>query len=222
MKTALFRGIIAGLVLVIPLSVSGRLEWTRGWIYAGMAVAFGVLASYWLRRVSPDLIVERSRMQKGTKGWDKLLAPVVAIVGPMATWLVAALDVRWHWPPAVPAAWSAVAFLLCMAGWAFTFWAMLTNRFFSATVRIQNDRGHHVVDGGPYRFVRHPGYTGAALFTLATPVALGSWQALIPAAATVAVLVLRTALEDRTLQRELEGYREFTGRTRYRLIPWLW
>jgi protein-S-isoprenylcysteine O-methyltransferase Ste14 len=220
---AAVRAVIAGIVLAaIFLGVSGRTDWTRAWIYVGINIALTILAGVWLRRVSPGLLEERSRLQKGTKNWDKLLAPLVAIVGPVATWLVAALDARWNWPVPVPAAWSAAALVVCEAGWAFTFWAMLTNRFFASTVRIQNDRGHHVIDGGPYRFVRHPGYTGAALFTLATPVALGSWQALIPAAATVAVLVLRTALEDRTLQRELEGYREFASRTRYRLIPGLW
>jgi protein-S-isoprenylcysteine O-methyltransferase Ste14 len=99
---------------------------------------------------------------------------------------------------------------------------MVTNRFFSATVRIQADRGHVVVDRGPYRYVRHPGYAGALAFTLASPVALGSWRALIPAALTAAVLVLRTALEDRTLRAELTGYREYAGRVPGRLVPGLW
>ncbi|MBZ5586697.1 MAG: isoprenylcysteine carboxylmethyltransferase family protein [Acidobacteriia bacterium] len=109
-----------------------------------------------------------------------------------------------------------------MAGILLTFWAMVTNRFFSATVRIQEDRGHVVVDGGPYRHMRHPGYVGALAFTVASPVALGSWLALIPAVLTSALLVVRTALEDRTLRRELNGYREYANRVRYRLAPGVW
>jgi protein-S-isoprenylcysteine O-methyltransferase Ste14 len=99
---------------------------------------------------------------------------------------------------------------------------MLANRFFAATVRIQSDRGHVVVDRGPYRRVRHPGYTGAALFTLATPLALGSWAALYPALFLVAVLVIRIVLEERTLRAELAGYREYASRVRWRLLPGVW
>ena len=161
-------------------------------------------------------------MRKGTKRWDKWLAPLVALFGPLALWCVAAWDVRGHWPPPVPVAWSAAAFAVCVAGILLTFWAMVTNRFFSATVRIQEDRGHVVVDGGPYRHMRHPGYVGALAFTVASPVALGSWLALIPAVLTSALLVVRTALEDRTLRRELNGYREYANRVRYRLAPGVW
>lgn len=98
-------------------------------------------------------------------------------------------------------------------------WAMRSDRFFSLVVRIQKDRGHRVVAGGPYRFIRHPGYAGVSAFMLATPLILGSYWAFAPAAGTVAINVLRTALEDRTLPDELEGYTEYAGRVRYRLLP---
>jgi protein-S-isoprenylcysteine O-methyltransferase Ste14 len=99
---------------------------------------------------------------------------------------------------------------------------MLTNEFFSRDVRIQEDRGHAVVSDGPYRLVRHPGYAGFIVATLATPLVLGSLWALIPAALATAGLVVRTALEDRTLKEELDGYREFAQQTRYRLLPGIW
>jgi protein-S-isoprenylcysteine O-methyltransferase Ste14 len=99
---------------------------------------------------------------------------------------------------------------------------MVSNPFFSTVVRIQTDRGHTVATGGPYRFVRHPGYAGALALTLATPFLLGSWPALIPSVALVAILVVRTILEDRTLRRELPGYTEYAGRVRYRLLPGIW
>jgi protein-S-isoprenylcysteine O-methyltransferase Ste14 len=212
-----------GLVLASVLRlVSGRADWSRAWIYVGLAVGFSVVTGIILARLSPDLLKERSRVRKGTKSWDKWLVPFVALVGPLGIWCVAALDVRAHWPPAVPLWWSAAAFAVCVMGLLFTFWAMLTNRFFSATVRIQEERGHVVIDGGPYRYVRHPGYTGALAFSIASPVALGSWLALIPAALLALVLAVRTALEDRTLRAELKGYEAYASRVRYRLAPGLW
>jgi protein-S-isoprenylcysteine O-methyltransferase Ste14 len=201
--------------------VSGRHGWTRAWLYAGVVSGSQFLIAVYLVRVSPDLMVERARIREGTKTFDKILAPAV-VVGPLVVWVVASLDVRSHWPPAVPAAWSAVAFVLLALSFWFIAWAMVANRFFSATVRIQTDRGHVVADGGPYRFVRHPGYLAIAVFTLASPLALGSWRALIPAVLTVAALLLRTALEDRTLRAELAGYRDYAARVPRRLLPGLW
>jgi len=99
---------------------------------------------------------------------------------------------------------------------------MLANRFFSGVVRIQNERGHSVVSDGPYRWVRHPGYAGGFIGDLALPLLLGSAWAFIPAALTAGAVVLRTALEDRTLQAELPGYREYAQRTRFRLLPGVW
>jgi protein-S-isoprenylcysteine O-methyltransferase Ste14 len=214
--------IFAAMLFAILRFVSGRPDWTRAWLFVAIITfaQFGVGIA--LHRKSPDLLVERSRMQQGTKSWDKLLAPIIAIVGPLAIWVVAALDVRWNWPPSIPSLWSAVAFAICVGGVVLAAWAMLVNRFFAATVRIQSDRGHKLVDRGPYARLRHPGYTGAMAFTLASPIALGSKTALIPAVLTGIVLVIRTALEDRTLQAELPGYKEYTTRVRSRLVPGLW
>jgi protein-S-isoprenylcysteine O-methyltransferase Ste14 len=109
-----------------------------------------------------------------------------------------------------------------MLGAALIVWAMRSNRFFSSVVRIQKDRGHTVVEGGPYRFIRHPGYAGMSAFILATPLILGSYWAFAPAAATAAVTVLRTAMEDWTLHNELDGYGDYARRVRYRLLPAIW
>jgi protein-S-isoprenylcysteine O-methyltransferase Ste14 len=202
--------------------VSGRTDWSRAWIYVGFTMGFMVFGCIVLARLSPDLLAERSKVRHGTKTFDKWLVPFVALIGPLGTWCVAALDVRAHWPPMVPVWWSVAAFAVCGMGLLLAFWAMLTNRFFSATVRIQEERGHVVIDGGPYRYVRHPGYTGSLALSLATPVALGSWLALIPAAFLALVLAVRTALEDRTLRTELKGYEEYASRVRSRLVPGLW
>ena len=98
-------------------------------------------------------------------------------------------------------------------------WAMRSNTFFSSIVRIQKDRGHVVVTSGPYRLIRHPGCAGMSAFTLATPLILNSRWAFAPAAA---ITVLRTALEDRTLHKELDGYADYARRVRHRLLPAVW
>lgn len=140
----------------------------------------------------------------------------------MATWITAGLDIRFHWSRGM----GALAFILGVTVAVFAVvliaWAMHCNRFFSSVVRIQRDRGHVVITSGPYRFVRHPGYTGFCMFTLATPLILNSRWAFIPATVTTAVTVLRTALEDRTLQNELEGYVAYVRRVKYKLVPVIW
>ena len=106
------------------------------------------------------------------------------------------------------------------AGYGFAGWAFLENRFFSAVVRIQSERGHVVCDTGPYKMVRHPGYSGSVLSPFAMALALDSVWTLIPAAAAVVIAVARTALEDRTLQQELPG--QYADPLRFRLFPGLW
>lgn len=99
---------------------------------------------------------------------------------------------------------------------------MRSNRFFSSIVRIQTERGHVVQSGGPYRFVRHPGYVGMTLTQVAYPVLLGTWWAYVPTGLATLLLVVRTALEDRLLRRELAGYGEYAARVRFRLLPGVW
>jgi protein-S-isoprenylcysteine O-methyltransferase Ste14 len=108
------------------------------------------------------------------------------------------------------------------AGYALSSWAMVSNKFFSGFVRIQKERGHTVAAGGPYQYVRHPAYSGWVLAYLTMPLVLGSWMALIPGGLTAIALVARTALEDKTLQAELEGYQEYARQVRYRLLPRMW
>ena len=109
-----------------------------------------------------------------------------------------------------------------MLGYAFSSWALIVNRFFSGTVRIQTERGHHVVTDGPYRIIRHPGYAGSLLGYVFIPILLDSLWAFIPAVLLIIVMFIRTASEDSTLQTELPGYAEYAEKTRYRLIPGIW
>jgi protein-S-isoprenylcysteine O-methyltransferase Ste14 len=167
------------------------------------------------------LRTERSNTKAG-KSWDKPIVFVVVLLGPIATWGTAGLDTRFHW--SADMGWSAVAAgtVTGLLAVLLIAWAMRTNRFFSAIVRIQKDRGHIVVSSGPYRFVRHPAYTGMAAFTLVTPLILNSRWAFAPAVTTVMLHLLRTVLEDRTLQRELDGYADYARKVKYRLVPPIW
>jgi protein-S-isoprenylcysteine O-methyltransferase Ste14 len=134
-------------------------------------------------------------------------------------YIVAGLDHRLGWSPQFPVWLNIVGFFLVALGYAFGGWAMVENRFFSTMVRIQTDRGHRVCDSGPYRMVRHPGYAGNMLALPGMVLALGSVWTIIPVLIAVVIAVIRTALEDRTLQEELPGYTDYTHRVRYRLFP---
>jgi protein-S-isoprenylcysteine O-methyltransferase Ste14 len=170
---------------------------------------------------SPELAAERRNVKAG-KGWDKVLVGITVLLGPMAMWITAGLDHRFHWSNGISSLAFAAGVAAALLGAALTAWAMRSNKFFSSVVRIQKDRGHTVVDGGPYRFIRHPGYAGMFVFTLVTPLILGSYWALAPAAITVSATLLRTALEDLTLHHELDGYADYARRVRYRLFPPVW
>lgn len=198
----------------------GRWNWPNAWILLGLNFVASVISVMVLWSDS-GLRAERSNTKAG-KSWDKPIVFVVVLLGPIATWITAGLDTRFHWSTEM--GWSAVVtgVIVGLLAVFLIAWAMRTNRFFSAIVRIQKDRGHVVVSSGPYRFVRHPAYIGMAAFTLVTPLILNSRWALVPAGTTVAFHLLRTALEDRTLQKELDGYTDYARRVRYRLIPLIW
>ena len=214
-----FTPVIMGTVL---FPSAGSLAWYPAWTFIFLVTFMQVQVILWLRRVSPDLLAERNRIRAGTKPWDKVIAPAIALVLPMLMWLAAGLDVRNAWTPPFSGWVQAAGFVLAGASSWLTARAMAANQFFATTVRIQKDRGHHVVSEGPYARVRHPGYVGMIAFTVATPFCLGSRIAFIPAAACLALMLLRTLLEDRTLQTELEGYAEYAQHVRWRLVPGLW
>ena len=180
-----------------------------------------VLTLY-LLRVNPDVIAGRVNRHERPRRWDLLLGLLVALPAMLAIPIVAALgDGRFHWSH-LPW-WGCLAgYAVMLAGFFGVTWATSVNKFFEPSVRIQTDRGHRVIDTGPYRIVRHPGYVFAFAFFLGIPLALGSLWGLIPALIMSALLVVRTVLEDRTLQAELPGYKEYAGRVRYRLIPGVW
>ena len=214
-----FFGMIGYAALVL-ISV-GRWDWLWGWVYIGLLAAALAAHVVVLVPINPALLADRSEglRQKGAKPWDRPVVIVMSVFW-LATMVVGGLDARWEWSRDVPLAIHLTGILLFILSWVIFLWAMASNPFFSESVRIQP--GHQVAVGGPYRFVRHPGYAGASLGLIATPLLFGSWWTFIPALLTLASYVLRTALEDKTLQAELAGYKGYAMRVRYRLAPGIW
>jgi len=217
----LFTMILMALILFVS---AGTLEWWEGWAYMVMTVFVLIISRLILIIKYPETAQER--MDAGgkddTKSWDKILVPLIAMYMPMVSWVIAGLDKRFGWSGNL-ADWIQITALLVNFGASmFSTWAMFKNRFFSSHVRIQTDRGHIVVKEGPYAWVRHPGYTGGIFSWLTAAVFFSSWWVLIPTLLTIAGYIYRTILEDRTLQEELPGYKEYTQEVQYRLFPGIW
>jgi protein-S-isoprenylcysteine O-methyltransferase Ste14 len=218
----LTREVIGVLFVAATLFIpAGRLDWAMGWALVGIYAVWVSANALILIPRSPELLAERAQRKKGIKDWDAVLMSIVGILT-LCKHIVAGLDVRYGWTVGIPLWLQIVTLAIAALGYALGTWAMAVNAFFSQIVRIQDDRGHTVVTDGPYQFVRHPGYVGVIAFELATPVMLGSLWALIAGVLAALLVVVRTALEDRTLQKELEGYTEYVQQTRYRLLPGVW
>lgn len=207
----------------LPLLISWRWDWREAWVYAIIAVLGFAVSRVLAARRHPDLLAERARFMRheNAEPWDRVLAPLAALGSGLLP-LVAGLDARFEWSPTFSPPLKVVALAAILGGYALGSYAMIENRYSSGMVRIQADRGHHVVSSGPYRWVRHPGYAGSLLVYLTTPVFLDSAWAFVPAAFLTIAMVIRTELEDRTLREQLEGYREYARKVRYRLVPGVW
>ncbi len=208
---------------LLPLLISGRWDWWQAWVYAAVNLVGFVAGRRLAALRHPGLMAERARMfeREDAKPWDKVLAPLVVLL----TVLIggaAGVDRLIGAPAGFGLAANLLALAVILAGYSFGTWAMLVNPFFAGVVRMQAERGHTVITAGPYRWVRHPGYLGTLAFNLFVPLLLDSAWAFVPVAIFIAVIVARTYLEDRTLQAELPGYRDYTHRVRYRLIPGIW
>jgi len=199
-----------------------RVDLPMFWVYLAVHSGGQLAMALLVFQRNRDLLKERREPGEGAKSWDRRLLRVYAMLT-MSLFVVAGLDVgRLHWSDTVPLWGQIVALLGFALSFAFIVWAMAVNDFYSRIVRIQEDRGQYVVTKGPYRFVRHPSYIGSILSWVCAALALGSWLALVPVVLIAATVVVRTALEDRALQTELDGYREYARRVRYRLLPGVW
>jgi protein-S-isoprenylcysteine O-methyltransferase Ste14 len=218
----LVRETMGVLMLAVVLFLSaGRLDWAMGWALVGLtALWVGATALVLIPR-NPELLAERVGPKKGAKTWDTVIMSLVGLLT-VARCIVAGLDVRFGWTTGISLSLQIAMLVVAVLGYALVVWATASNPFFSQIVRIQEERGHTVATSGPYQFVRHPGNLGTILVELVVPIMLGSWWALIPGELVALLLILRTALEDRTLLEELDGYGEYAQQVRYRLLPGIW
>jgi protein-S-isoprenylcysteine O-methyltransferase Ste14 len=196
---------------------AGTLAIPASWIYLAILAAIMIAA---LVGLDPDLV--RERMRPG--GQKPPVALQLFMFSLVLHWLIAGLDRgRFHWSDTVPLWLRVIGFVGLAAGNALCFWAMRVNRFFSSIIRIQSDRGQHVIDSGPYAVVRHPGYIAGILVMLGSGLALCSWIAwAFLVVLSVPFLMYRVVTEDRVLQAELPGYRDYAARVRWRLVPGIW
>lgn len=199
---------------------AGTLHWPAAWIYVALQTAVFLTVGLQVIRVNPEIINERGRKSDKTKSWDKIFS---AIYAPQIFLMpiIAGLDYRFGWSTPITG-WQIAGFIVLIPGFALPYWAMMVNDFLTVTVRLQEERGQRPVTHGPYRFVRHPMYVGAILSFLGSPLLLGTWWAFIPASIATTAMIVRTALEDKTLQAELPGYTDYAQHTRYRLLPGVW
>jgi protein-S-isoprenylcysteine O-methyltransferase Ste14 len=200
---------------------AGRIDWWPAWAVIAVWLIWFTVMDIIILRFNPNLMAERLSPPKGAKTWDRAILSILRLAQLMR-YILAGLDQRYGWTGDFPLAAQIAASTMCVLSIALFTWAMASNTFFSQIVRIQSDHGHAVANDGPYRYVRHPAYVGMILFELAISTLLASWWALVAGGLCAILLLLRTALEDRTLQNELTGYADYSRQVRYRLLPGIW
>ena len=215
-----FAWILAFAVLLfVP---AGTLRWGGAWAFLAFMVATGLACGSWLARNNPGLLAERMRspVQRDQPAADKMFLAVFLVVN--VTWLVVmGLDERFH-PTRMPVAWQVFGLVLLIASSAFIMWVFIENAFAAAVVKVQPERGHHVVSSGPYAFVRHPMYSAAVLFMIGIALLLGSWWGTAISPIFAVLFAIRIRIEEQTLRTGLSGYADYAARVRYRLLPGVW
>ncbi len=213
-------GITVVVMAVLLFWPAGTIDWRRAWLFLSLFIVLMFVAMSWIKRDNPELIKVRKKFQKGTKGWDAIVATLSIIL--FALILPAAgFDERFRW--AIAPDWVTLAgYAALIAGFMGTAWAQAVNRHFEATVRIQTDRDHKVIDTGPYAYIRHPGYAFGLLMAAGCALSLGSYVALIPVGLAGAMLAGRTLGEEGVLIKGLPGYPEYKARVKWRWLPFVW
>lgn len=200
---------------------AGRLAWPAAWAFLIVYFLIALVSAVWMLRTNPELTRERARPGRNVKSWDNLLVGINLLLT-LALFAVIGLDAgRYGWSE-VPLGARVLGLLGFVPAFGLPLWAARVNAYLSSRVRIQAERGHAVVAAGPYRYVRHPMYAGMICYDVSVPLALGSWWGLAVGALMIAAVILRTTLEDRTLQQELPGYEAYSRQVRYRLLPGVW
>jgi protein-S-isoprenylcysteine O-methyltransferase Ste14 len=216
----IFLFMVFALALFLP---AGTIVWPAAWVFLVLFFGFVVALTLWLFRHNPALLTERMRgnIQSGQKAWDKLFQILVNIA--FFVWLIVMpLDaMRFHWSQ-VPFWLQLVGAVMLLYSFYLFFLTFRENSYLSPVVRIQKERGQSVVSTGPYHYVRHPMYAGAALFLLGTPLLLGSLYGILIGLLLVVMIAIRAVMEERMLREELSGYDAYMHEVKYRLIPYVW
>jgi protein-S-isoprenylcysteine O-methyltransferase Ste14 len=217
-----FKHFIGAFVFFALIFISaGRIDYWQGLISVGIGLVMFIL-NYTVLRIDPELISERSKAGEGAKKWDKTILGLSFLLT-ISMYITAGLDSGRHqWSPDFHWSVYLVGFFLTASGQLLFLIAQKQNKFFSSTVRIQTDRDHVVCETGLYKIVRHPAYLGSIIQALGFPLLFGSLWSIIPISLLIILFVIRTFLEDKTLQNELKGYPEYANKTRYKLIPFVW
>jgi protein-S-isoprenylcysteine O-methyltransferase Ste14 len=201
---------------------AGSIRWPRAWFHLGLWTVTILVNLIILLKTNPSLLAARTKRARFDSIFDLILLMLIMTPAVLAVPIVAGLDtVRYRLLP-IPF-WAVLpAVLLHIAGNAIMLWSMVVNPYLEKTVRIQRERGHHVITTRPYAIVRHPMYAGFILLFLSIPLILGSGWAFVPVAIVIAVLFVRTVFEDRFLQKNLPGYKDYAEKTHYMLLPGIW
>ena len=220
---ALLRPFRLTAVMAVTFFVAaGRLDLPRAWLFFGIYFVGAVLGAVIMWRYAPGLANQRASIGEGTKTWDKVFLAIYFPVSLVIVPMIAGLDVgRFRWSQ-LGGNYMTGGIALYAVCFVLVYWAMVANEHFEVTVRIQKERKHRVINRGPYRFLRHPGYLAMILGLLSPSFVIGSLYSLIPVGIAVFSVVIRTDLEDKMLRRELEGYTQYATKTRYRMIPGVW
>jgi len=212
-----------GAMGILLFRSAGNWRWPQGWAFLAIFAAGTFLFTTWLLRRDPALLRARLAplIQRGQPRWDRIF--LLAVVPVWCGWLVLMAYDAQRWRTShVPVAVNAVGGLLVMAGFAATMLVFRENSFAAPVVRVQRERGQHVIDTGPYAIVRHPMYASATLYLVGMPLLLGSWLGLLVVPLLIVGIAPRAVFEERLLRRDLPGYAEYMTRVRYRLVPGVW
>lgn len=217
--TSPFRWIIVtGIIYFIA---SGSIDILRAWAYIGVYIVGSLVGGILLVKKVPELLNQRGKIQEGTNKLDKIVILTYFLFTIVVTPLMAGLDYRFG-ISTLPFSFLFIGIGLYFLSVIFSTWPMFHNPFFEGTVRIQKDRGHKVIESGPYSIVRHPGYLGMLIGSLPLPFAFGSLLSFAPVCIMISLVFIRTYHEDKVLQSELEGYKKYVQKVKYRLIPLVW
>ena len=208
-----------GALLLVP---SGTWHWPAAWMFLAAMVVIGFGCGLWLAKTDPDLLAERMRLTARDEQptADKFFVPVIGAAF-LGWFVVMGIDHRLH-GTAFSHAVQAIGLALLFVSTVFIMWVFRTNSFAAPLVKVQRERGHHVIDSGPYAWVRHPMYSGAIIFFIGIALLLGSSWGLLAVPLLALLFAFRTLIEERTLRDGLDGYIDYTSRVRYRLLPGVW